>query len=132
VVILVPLGAELGGELAEVLSDEYLHRGLGRPPGRRPAEVAFPQLPPGELAAYVSEGERRRCARAAGHVELDPADSTRAITSVASLTSATGRQGQGRVLAPLTIANAASRCGFLAVVWLAAPTWSLLAPAIAR
>jgi hypothetical protein len=37
------------------------------------------------------------------------------------------RHGQGRVLAPLTIANAASRAGFLAAVWLAAPAWSLLA-----
>ena len=37
------------------------------------------------------------------------------------------RHGQGRVLASLTIANAACRAGFLAAVWLAAPTWGLLA-----
>jgi MFS family permease len=37
------------------------------------------------------------------------------------------RRGQGRVLALLAIANAASRAGFLAAVWLAAPAWSLLA-----
>ena len=34
---------------------------------------------------------------------------------------------QGRVLALLTIANAACRAGFLAAVWRAAPAWSLLA-----
>jgi MFS family permease len=37
------------------------------------------------------------------------------------------RHGQGRVLALLAMANAASRAGFLAVVWLAAPAWSFLA-----
>jgi hypothetical protein len=37
------------------------------------------------------------------------------------------RHRQGLVLVPATIANAASRAGFLAAVWLAAPTWSLLA-----
>jgi MFS family permease len=37
------------------------------------------------------------------------------------------RNGQGRVLALLAIANTASRAGFLAAVWLAAPAWSLLA-----
>ncbi len=37
------------------------------------------------------------------------------------------RHGQGRVLAPLTIANTASRLGFLAAAWLTTPAWSLLA-----
>jgi MFS family permease len=37
------------------------------------------------------------------------------------------RHGQGRVLALLAMANAASRAGFLAAVWLGAPAWSLLA-----
>jgi MFS family permease len=37
------------------------------------------------------------------------------------------RHGPGRVLAALAFANTASRAGFLAVVWLAGPAWSLLA-----
>ena len=37
------------------------------------------------------------------------------------------RHRQGRVLAPLTVANAAGRAGFLAALWLGAPAWSLLA-----
>jgi Major Facilitator Superfamily len=37
------------------------------------------------------------------------------------------QHGQGRLLAPTTAANAASRAGFLAVVWLGAPAWSVLA-----
>jgi MFS family permease len=37
------------------------------------------------------------------------------------------RHGQGRVLAPLTIANTASRLGFLGAAWLTTPAWSLLA-----
>jgi MFS family permease len=34
---------------------------------------------------------------------------------------------QGRVLAPVTVANTASRAAFLAAAWLGAPAWSLLA-----